>query len=120
LIFGAWIMNSSPMLLSNEDKQSIAGELVSCLSCQPEVRKLLIFGSFVTGSDPGDLDVAVFQDSNEGYLPLAMRYRRLTRALAQRIPLDIIPIRVAPPLSLSSTSSAFLSELNRGQVIYER
>src|SRR4051812_18221327 len=100
------------MHLTVEEKTSIERDLVSCLSRQPEVRKLVIFGSFLGSSEPHDLDIAVFQDSQEAYLPLAMRYRRLTRVLAQRIPLDIIPIRA------SEAGGAFLAEIDRGQVIY--
>ena len=61
-----------------------------------------------------DLDVAVFQDSTEPYLPLALKYRQKTRSIAQRIPLDILPLK-------SSTSdNPFLAEVAKGEVVYER
>ena len=60
------------------------------------------------------MDVAVFQSSNESYLPLALKYRKKARALARRISLDIFPVRANAP------DSAFLSEINRGVTIYER
>lgn len=102
------------MKLTDADKRQIERELAACLSRQPEVRKVVIFGSFLSSDDPGDVDVAVFQDSQEDYLPLAMRYRRLTGPVARRIPLDIVPLRA------SSSGGSFLRELDRGQVIYER
>jgi hypothetical protein len=58
--------------------------------------------------------VAVFQDSTEPYLPLALKYRQNTRSIAQRIPLDILPLK-------SWTSDdPFLAEVAKGEVAYER
>jgi predicted nucleotidyltransferase len=102
------------MVMSNRDKETIKRELVDLLKGQPEVRKLVIFGSFLTSVEPRDIDVAVFQDSSEPYLPLAMKYRKLTRPIARRISMDILPIRRHPE------PSWFLDEINRGEVIYER
>ena len=102
------------MKLNALDKKDITDELTACFSGQHEVRKVVIFGSFLNSDEPGDVDVAVLQDSDEGYLSLAMRYRRLTRPIAKRLPVDIVPIRT------SATTSAFLAELDDGRVIYER
>ena len=95
-------------------KGEIKKELAACLSGEREVRRIVIFGSFVTDPDPHDLDVAVFQDSDEDYLSLALKYRRATRSIARRIPLDIFPVRA------TGATGAFLSEIARGEVIYER
>ena len=95
-------------------KGEIKQQLAACLSGEAEVRRIVVFGSFVTDPDPHDLDVAVFQDSDEGYLPLALKYRRATRAIARHIPLDIFPVRA------TGASGAFLSEIAKGEVIYER
>lgn len=81
----------SPVNWTTSEKLRIQNELADCFRRQPEVRKVVIFGSFLTSSTPHDLDLAVFQDSQEEYLPLALRYRRLTRPIAQQIPLDILP-----------------------------
>lgn len=102
------------MQLSDVEKQQIKGELVERLKGEPEVRKVVIFGSFPTSPAPNDLDVAVFQDSDLSYLPLAMKYRRLTRPIARQIPMDIVPIR------REGASGWFMDEVNRGEVIYER
>lgn len=102
------------MTLSKKEKRQIQRELVDRLKGEPEVRKVVIFGSFPQSDAPNDLDVAIFQDSDETYLPLAMKYRRLLRSVADRIPLDVIPMRSDGPRGW------FFDEIERGQVVYER
>jgi len=102
------------MSLTEKQKDELKKELVSCLSSDEEVRKIVIFGSFLSSSDPHDLDVAVFQESNEAYLPLALKYRRKTRPIAGKIPLDIFPVRS------NAKDHTFLLEIDRGEVLYER
>ncbi len=102
------------MIFTEKQKEQLKKELVSCLSSEEEVLKIVIFGSFVNSSDPRDLDVAVFQESNESYLPLAMKYRRKTRSVANKIPLDIFPVKS------DADRHSFLSEIARGEVVYER
>ena len=96
------------------DKKIIINNLISFLTDEPEVRRIVIFGSFLTSPNPHDLDVAVFQDSNEKYLPLALKYRKKTRPIAEKIPLDIFPLR------LDAAKSFFMDEISKGRVIYER
>ena len=81
------------MRLNEQEKNALKRELVHCLRTEQEVRKIVIFGSFLHTDNPHDLDVAVFQDSTEPYLPLALKYRRKTCAIAQRIVLDILPLK---------------------------
>lgn len=101
------------MLLDNAEKQRIKQDLVACLDGQREIRKVVIFGSFLTSPNPNDLDIAVFQDSDDTYLPLAMKYRRLLRPIANRIPIDVIPVR------RSGAGGWFLHEIQKGEVVYE-
>jgi predicted nucleotidyltransferase len=101
------------MKLSRQEKENIKKELAACFAGEPEVRKVVVFGSFVTADNPNDLDIAVFQDSNESYLPLAMKYRRKTRLLARRIPLDILPLKVG-------ATGLMLDEISQGDIIYEK
>ncbi len=101
------------MKLSQIEKQFIKEELVERLRREPEIRKVVIFGSFPTSSEPNDLDVAIFQDSDQFYLPLALKYRRLLRPLAGRIPLDIIPVRP------TAAQGSFFDDIKRGEVVYE-
>lgn len=101
-------------MFTERQKDLLKRQLISCLEGEKEVRKVVIFGSFLNSSDPNDLDVAVFQDSDEKYLPLAMKYRKKTRAIAHIIPLDIIPLRA------DARSEVFMDEITQGETIYER
>ena len=102
------------MVMALEQKDKIKQLLIELLAGQNEVRKIVIFGSFLKTTEPHDIDVAIFQDSCEEYLTLALKYRKMTRAISQIIPLDIIPIKAG------AEEAVFLSEINEGEVIYER
>jgi predicted nucleotidyltransferase len=102
------------MGLNEQEKNALKRDLVNCLRAEKEVRKIVIFGSFLYADDPHDLDVAVFQDTAESYLPLAMKYRNKTRSIARRIALDILPVKV------QAQDDPFLAELAKGEVVYER
>jgi len=94
-------------------KDALKRQAATCLASAPEVRRVVVFGSFLTSDTPRDMDIAVFQDSDEPYLPLALRYRRLARPLSRQIPLDIIPVR-------ENASGPLLQEINQGEVVFER
>ena len=102
------------MNLPNEMKEMLKKEIVARLSAFPEVRRVVIFGSFLDANDPNDLDIAVFQDSDESYYPLAMKYRRMLRPVANKIPLDVIPLRQ------NTEQGSFMQEIQKGEVLYER
>jgi uncharacterized protein len=102
------------MRLTAQEKDRIKKDLVQCLRDEPEVRRVIVFGSFVSGESPNDLDVAVVQDSGESYLPLAMKYRRLTSDIASRIAMDILPVRYGV------TGGVLAAEIARGEVVFER
>ena len=101
-------------MFTEQQKQSLKQQLVSSLETEREVCRIVIFGSFVNSDNPHDLDVAVFQDSDTKYLPLAMKYRRKTRDIARFIPMDIFPLKAGV------SGEVFLDEIERGEVIYER
>ena len=101
-------------MFTEEQKESLKERLVGCLKGEKEIRRVFIFGWFLKTLDPHDIDIAVFQDSREKYLPLAMKYRKITRAIARIIPLDIIPIKAG------ARDDTFLDEIAQGEVIYER
>lgn len=101
------------MSISDNKKEMVKNEIIASLSVFPEVRKVVIFGSFVNSETPQDIDIAVFQDSNEGYYPLARKYRRTLRNVARIIPMDVIPIRPNPE------HEPFLREIEKGEVVYE-
>ncbi len=102
------------MGLNEQEKSVLKQELVNCLHAEKEIRKIVIFGSFLYSDDPHDLDVAVFQDSVEPYLPLAMKYRKKTRSIARRICLDILPLK------FQAQDDPCLAEVAQGEVFYER
>ena len=102
------------MEFTKKQKETIKKELVSCLISDQNVNKIVIFGSFAISINPKDLDVAVFQDSNEGYISLSMRYRKQTRNIAKKIPIDIFPIKT------DAKNNSLLSEIADGEVVYER
>ena len=94
-------------------KNELKREVVRRLAQAQEIRKIVVFGSFLHSESPGDMDVAVFQDSGETYLPLALKYRRMAKPVSDRIPLDIIPLR-------PGAAGPLMDEINKGEVIYER
>jgi hypothetical protein len=63
--------------------------------------------------EPNDIDVAIFQNSKDIYLKLAMKYRKLTREIAKILPVDIIPLK-------DNSSGIFLNEIIAGEIIYEK
>ncbi len=102
------------MVATVEQKDKIKADLAARLSREKEVCKVIVFGSFLTSTTPNDLDVAIFQDSDEPYLALAMKYRRLLRPIADQIPIDVIPVRP------NAAGGQFLAEIHKGEVIFER
>lgn len=102
------------MTLTDINKEELKKELVSCLRSEKEIKRIVVFGSFLSSPSPHDLDVAIFQESEEPYLPLAMKYRKRTRSVARKIPLDIFPLKSGV------LTDPFLPEIDQGEVIYER
>lgn len=101
-------------MVTFKEKQELKNQLVDSLKGERGVRKVVVFGSFLSSDNPRDMDVAVFQDSTEGYIPLAMKYRKMTRAVSKKIPIDIFPIRP------DAVTSSILSEIEKGEVVYEK
>lgn len=101
-------------MVTNDEKQGLKNQLVACLKGDKDIRKVVIFGSFVTSAEPRDMDVAVFQESREGYLKLSMKYRKLTRPVSSKIPVDIFPVRA------DAGDASILTEIDNGEVVYER
>lgn len=99
--------------MTTELKERLKQELAQCLGQAREIRKIVVFGSFLTSDAPNDIDIAIFQDTEEDYLPLALKYRRLAKPVAKQISLDIIPLRPA-------AAGSFMDEISNGEIIYER
>ena len=102
------------MNFQGSTKEILKKEIIDRLSEFPEVQRIVIFGSFVKSDEPNDIDIAVFQDSDENYYPLAMKYRKTLRSVSNKIPIDIIPIRP------NGDKGPLMQEINNGEVLYER
>lgn len=100
--------------MTQVDKDSIINNIVNSLNDEPEIRRIVVFGSFLTLPNPNDIDVAVFQDSGEQYLSLAMKYRKKTRPVSEKIAIDIFPLRP------DAKDGFFMDEIQKGRVVYER
>lgn len=64
------------MFLSKEQKQELRDQIVASLIMDINVTKIVIFGSFLESAAPESINVAVFQESNEGYFQLSMKYKK--------------------------------------------
>jgi predicted nucleotidyltransferase len=95
------------------DKESLKQSILEGLSNEPEIDRILIFGSFLLSETPNDIDIAIFQNSNQNYLSLSLKYRKLLRNVSRSISLDVIPVR-------SNATGEFLRQINLGEVIYEK
>jgi len=96
-------------------KEKLKRELVAALAGDQQVEKIIIFGSFTKSANPHDMDVAVFCDSQDDYLTLALALRKKLRPLARTIPIDLLPITMP-----YDPASLFLQEINEGEVVYEK
>ena len=101
------------MEFTESQKNILKSQIVAKLSFEQEVQKIVLFGSFVKSDVPNDIDIAVFQDSNEKYIPLSLKYRKLVRGISENISVDILPIKV-------NAKGSFLKEVSSGETIYER
>ncbi len=99
--------------MTDEEKKHIKFKLKEALSKEEEISKIVIFGSFLKTKSPNDIDVAIFQDSKEVYINLAMKYRKLIREIARILPVDIFPVK-------NNSNSIFLEEIYSGETIYEK
>lgn len=101
------------MAVSKKQKELIKKQIREKLSNEPEIEKIILFGSFVNSDSPNDIDIAIFQSSNEKYLPLALKYRKLVRDIAKILPLDVVPLR-------ADAKGTFVDEIAAGEIIFEK
>ena len=102
------------MVLTPEQKEQLKNQIRHCLCGESEVTKIILFGSFIHSDHPHDIDIAIFQNSDQEYLSLALKYRKKMRPVTHQIPVDIIPLKS------QASDSVFMDEINEGEVIYER
>ena len=101
------------MTISNKEKEKIKTQIRERLAQEKEIQKIILFGSFGHSNNPNDIYIAIFQNSDEKYLSLSLKYRELVRDISRKFPIDILPLK-------TSGHSSFLNEINSGEVIYER
>lgn len=101
------------MKVTNNKKQNFINVIKEKLSQFSEVNKVILFGSFVNSNNPNDIDIAIIQNSDDNFLTLSLKYRKVLRELSKTIPLDIVPIK-------DNSDGVFLEEINKGQVVYEK
>ena len=95
-------------------KDTLKKEIVQRLESEKEIKRIVVFGSFLHAENPNDIDVTVFQDSQKIYLKLALKYRKLIRDVIRKMPVGVIPIKE------NLSESSFLAEIEAGELIYER
>jgi predicted nucleotidyltransferase len=101
--------------MAHIDKNALRQDLVAALKMDEQVEKIVIFGSFNHSATPHDMDVAVFCDSGDDYLTLALSLRKKLRNLSKIIPIDLLPISIP-----YDPAALFLQEINKGEVVYEK
>ncbi len=101
------------MFLSESEKKEIKDKIANSLHSS-EIEKIIVFGSFLNAKFTNDIDIAVFQNSSDSYLTLALRYRKMIREISKQIPVDIIPIKS------DAINNFLIDEIEEGEVIYEK
>jgi len=97
------------------DKKQIRKQLLSVFEGDDRIEKVIVFGSFIHSANPHDLDLAVFCDSSEDYLTLALLLRKQLRSISNIIPIDLVPISIP-----YDPAAEFIQEINKGEVVYEK
>lgn len=95
------------------EKENIKKSIAEAIKVNTEVKKIILFGSFLYSDSPNDLDIAIFENSAEDYITLATKYRKQLRGIVKETPLDIIPLK-------DGYDNFFVQGINKGEVIYEK
>jgi predicted nucleotidyltransferase len=99
--------------MNKDIKRSYLNIIKKELSEFMEIHKIIIFGSFIDSDNPNDIDIAIIQNSDSNFLVLSLKYRKVLRDLAKKIPLDIVPLK-------ENSKGVFMEEIRKGVMIYER
>jgi predicted nucleotidyltransferase len=99
--------------MNKDIKKSYLNIIKKELSKFMEIHKIIIFGSFIDSDNPSDIDIAIIQNSDSNFLVLSLKYRKVLRDLAKKIPLDIVPLK-------ENSKGVFMEEIRKGVMIYER
>jgi len=102
------------VILSKEQKQELKDRISASLNTDINVTKIVIFGPFLESVAPKSINVAVYQESTEGYFQLSMKYRKKMKALTRKIQINIFPIRN------NIEEATILTEMEITEVIFKR
>lgn len=58
------------------EKNKIKNKIIEQLSSDKAIRKIVVFGSFVSSDYPEDIELAIFSESDRDYLSQAMEYKK--------------------------------------------
>jgi uncharacterized protein len=114
---------------SNVFLLSLLQDLQDCFACEPDIEKVILFGSFAKGDQrqDSDLDLLVLlreQGIHSTYkqrLERSCRISRLCNPLRERISIDILVYTHDEWNYLLNKNSLFLKEVQRvGVTVYER
>lgn len=61
------------MFLSKEQKQRLKDQISANLNPDTSITKIIIFGTFLESAALESINVAVYQESTEGYFQLAVK-----------------------------------------------
>ncbi len=99
--------------LMQNRKIDIKLSIIKNLKIFKEIDKIILFGSFINSNNPNDIDIAIFQNSNQKFIPLSLKYRKSLKTIAKIIPIDVIPIK-------NGIDGEFIKEIQKGEIIYEK
>ena len=96
------------------NKKELKSKIVESFKDQKEIERIIVFGSFNQSDSPNDIDIAVVQNSNDNYMTLSLKYRRLIRSITKEIAVDIFPVMA------KNRNNFFRNEIASEEVIYAR
>lgn len=100
------------MLITNEEKNKITDMIAEKIS-GPEVKKLILFGSFVESANPNEINLAIISEENLDYISKVAKYRKKIKDLSKKIPVQIFPL-------LSSEKIYLHDKIKHGVTLYSK
>jgi predicted nucleotidyltransferase len=99
--------------MTASEKENLKRNIADAIKVNDEVKKIVLFGSFLYSDSPNDLDIAIFENSADDYITLAIKYRRQLRGVVKNTPIDVLPLK-------EGCDNFFIRGINNGEVIYEK
>lgn len=96
-------------------RENIYLRIGNALASDPEIRSVRVFGSFLDGDDPQDVDLAVKTSSTSPWLEQALALKKRLRFLRLPLPVDILPMQEFP-----EDPHPLAKAIRNGKVLFER